>query len=311
MIDVSIIIVNWNTNKVTLECLDSIYAQPSKINFEIILIDNNSSDNSVESISTHYPDVILIANKDNIGFAGANNQGMKIAQGRYLLLLNSDTLVLDNAIDKVVTFADKNPYAGIVGCKVLNSDRSLQPTCSMFGSILNWLIFISFLYKIFPRSQFWGREQMTWWSRDDTREVDIVTGCFMLVRKTAFEIVGGMDASFFMYCEEIDWCWRFKKAGWPCLFTPEAEIIHHGGVSAARYGAKRAQIKDRSTVKLFFKLWPRWKAYIGLGLLCTFYISRIVLLAPLALNQKFRPVLANHFSGLWGIIKTRGYKQER
>ena len=220
-VDVSIVIVNWNTKKLLYDCLTSVYATTKEVSFEVIVIDNASRDGSVEMIKSDFPKVELIANTENRGFAAANNQGISIAVGRYILFLNSDTIVLSNAIDKVVAFTDLHEDAAVVGCRVLNPDVTLQPTCFMFPSILNMILSVSYLYKLFPGNRFFGRERMTWWSRDDERLVDVVTGCFMLVRHRAIEDVGIMDERFFMYGEETDWCYRFKQAGWKVMFTPE------------------------------------------------------------------------------------------
>lgn len=231
-IDLSIIVVNWNTRDILWDCLKSVYEQTKDISFEVIVIDNASSDDSVKMVKSEYPQVVLIENNVNRGFAAANNQGMQVAKGRYVLLLNSDTIVLDSAIQKTLAFATQHPEAAVVGCKVLNPNRSLQPTCFMFPSLLNLFLSSTYLYKLFPHNRFFGREQMTWWARDDVREVEVVTGCFMLVRKEAIVQVGMMDESFFMYAEETDWCYHFKKADWKLLFTPDSQIIHLGGQSS-------------------------------------------------------------------------------
>jgi hypothetical protein len=231
-LDVSVIIVNWNTRDILRNCLLSIYEQTNEIDFEVIVVDNASTDGSVEMVKRDFPHSSLIENVGNRGFAAANNQGLKIAKGPYILLLNSDTVVLDGAIQKTVAFAKQHPEAAVIGCKVLNPDRSLQPTCFMFPSLLNMFLSSTYMYKLFPKSKFFGREQMTWWNRNDVREVDVVTGCFMLVKKKAIEQVGMMDEQFFMYAEETDWCYRLKKAGWKLLFTPDAQIIHFGGQSS-------------------------------------------------------------------------------
>jgi GT2 family glycosyltransferase len=233
MMDVSILIVNWNTKRLLSDCLKSVYENAGDVEYEVIVVDNASTDGSQEMIKRDFRQVVLMENQDNRGFAAANNQGMAVAKGRYVLLLNSDTVVLKNAIANTVAFADAHPRAGVVGCRVLNPDRTLQPTCFMYPSILNMLLSSTYLYKLFSRSRFFGREQMTWWDRDDVREVDVVTGCFMLVRREAIEQVGLLDEQFFMYGEETDWCYRFRKSGWAMMFTPEAEIIHYGGQSAS------------------------------------------------------------------------------
>lgn len=227
----SIIIVNWNTKQLLRDCLTSVYEHAGDVDYEIIVIDNASADGSAEMVKSDFRQVILIENTENRGFAAANNQGMAIAKGKYVLLLNSDTVVLDNAIADTVRFADENPQAAVTGCRVQNPDRTLQPTCFMFPSLLNMLLSSTYLYKLFPKNRFFGREQMTWWDRSDVRQVDVVTGCFMLVRREAIDKVGVMDERFFIYGEETDWCRRFKQAGWKVMFTPSANIIHLGGQS--------------------------------------------------------------------------------
>jgi GT2 family glycosyltransferase len=304
-IDVSVIIVNWNTRDLVRQCLRSLYVQIPSISFEVIVVDNGSTDGSVEVIQLEFPQVKLLVNRDNRGFAAANNQGMAIAQGRYLLLINSDTIVLDRAIDKTVAYADLHPDTAVTGCRVLNTDRSLQNTCFMFPSILNWLLFSTYLYRLFPGNHFFGREQMTWWARDDAREVDVVTGCYMLVRKEAIEEVGPMDERFFMYAEETDWCYRFRANGWKNRFTPDAEIIHFGGASAAKLGARRAELANASFVQYMFKHWSRPRAIIGVYMIALFYVSRLSVLIPKQLfkrhlgNQK---LIENHWAGLKDIL---------
>ena len=250
--DVTIIIVNWNTKDLLHDCLNSVIEQTKKVEYEIVVVDNNSTDGSALMVRNNFKQVVLIANTDNRGFAAANNQAMKVAKGRYVLLLNSDTIVLDRAIEKTIAFADNNPEVGVTGCRVLNPDASLQQTCFMFPSVLNMFLSCTYLYKFFPKSRFFGREQMTWWDRNDTREVDVVTGCFMLVRKDAIEKVGMMDEEYFMYGEETDWCFRFKKGGWKIMFTPAGQIIHYGGQSTSQVKAEMV-LQLRGSILLFIK----------------------------------------------------------
>jgi GT2 family glycosyltransferase len=188
--DVSVIIVNWNTKEHLRNCLTSIYEQAGDVNYEIVVVDNASIDGSAEMLRDEFQDVILIENTENRGFAAANNQGIAVAKGRYVLLLNSDTIILDNCITKMISFADTQPQAGVIGCRVLNQDYTLQQTCFMFPSILNLILGCTYLYKIFPKSKFFGRENMTWWDASEVREVDYVRGCFMLIRREAIEQVG-------------------------------------------------------------------------------------------------------------------------
>jgi len=237
-VDVTIVIVNWNTRDILRHCLRTIYEQTRGIEFEVIVVDNASIDGSAEMVRQDFPQAILQVNRTNAGYAAANNQGMKASRGRYILVLNSDTLILDRAIEKMVDFADAHPQAGVLGCRVRNPDGTLQPTCFMFPSALNSLLSALYLNKLFPHSRFFSREVMTWWDRGDVREVEVVTGCFMLVRREALDEVGWMDERFFMYAEETDWCYRFRKAGWQVLFAPVAEIVHLGGQSTAKRSAE-------------------------------------------------------------------------
>ena len=309
-IDVSIIIVNWNTCDLLQQCLQSVYAQTSSIDYEVIVVDNGSTDGSVEMVQREFGQAKLLANSDNRGFAAANNQGMAIAKGRYVLLLNSDTIVLDRAIEKTVAFADQHPDTAVTGCRVLNPDYTLQSSCFMFPSFLNWFLFTTYLYRLFPRSRFFGREQMTWWSRNDSREVDVVTGCYMLVRKEAIDEVGLMDERFFMYAEETDWCYRFKAKGWKNRFTPDAEIIHIGGASAAKLGARRAQMIDQSMVRYMFKHWSRPRAVIGVYMNALFYLIRLAVLLPKQLfcrRVTDEKVIENHWTGLKHILSYKRY----
>ncbi len=250
--DVSIIVVNWNTQDILRNCLKSIYEQGGEVALEVIVVDNASTDGSADMVRKDFPQVILIENSENRGFAAANNQGIAKAMGRYILLLNSDTVILDKAIEKTISFADAHPESAVVGCRVLNPDRTLQPTCFMFPSILNMLLLTTYLYKLFPKSRFFGRERMTWWSRNDIREVDVVTGCFMLVRCEAIEQVGLLDERFFIYGEETDWCCRFKNAGWKVMFTPYTNIIHLGGQSTQKK-ATAMVVQLRKSILQFMK----------------------------------------------------------
>jgi len=281
--DVSIIIVSWNTRDILKDCLESVYKQSENIEFEVIVVDNASADGSAETVKKDFPQVILVKNSENRGFAAANNQGMAIARGRYVLLLNSDTLVLDQAITKIVSFADDNPKVAVIGCRVLNPDKTLQPTCFMFPSILNMFLSSSYLYKLFPRSRFFGRERMTWWNRDDIKEVDVVTGCFMLVRPEAIKQVGMMDEQFFMYGEETDWCYRFKQAGWKVVFAPVGEIIHFGGRSAKLHPGP-VLLQLRGSILCFIKKHrSRMQYVLACVLVSAFFTLRVPVWAVLAL----------------------------
>jgi len=271
--DVSIVIVNWNTKELLRDCLKSVFEQAGDVDCEVIVIDNASTDGSVEMLKTDVGNVILIENAENRGFAAANNQAMAVAKGRYVLLLNSDTVVLEDCLANIVSFADANPQTAVVGCRVLNHDRTLQPTCFMFPSVLNMLLSSTYLYKLFPKSRFFGREHMIWWDASDVREVDVVRGCFMLVRREAIEQVGVMDEQFFMYGEETDWCYRFKKNGWKVTFTPTGQIIHLGGASS-RQDESRMRLQLSASILLFFRKHTSWVRYAFACLLTALFFQQ-------------------------------------
>jgi GT2 family glycosyltransferase len=304
-VDVSIVIVNWNTKDLLRQCIRSVYAESPSIRCEVIVVDNGSTDGSIEMVRQEFILVNLLVQSDNLGFAAANNIGIAAATGRYVLLLNSDTVVLDRAIEKTIDYADAHPGVAVIGCRALNPDYSLQNTCFMFPSILNLVLFSAYLYRLFPKSRFFGRELMTWWLRDDPREVEVVTGCYMLVRKEAIDDVGLMDERFFMYYEETDWCLRFRAKGWKNQFTPDAEIIHIGGASTAKIGPQRARLKNRSFVRYVFKHWPKWKAIVGVFLFGLFHASRLAILVPKRLflrNAHDQKLVESHWVGLKDIF---------
>lgn len=300
--DVSIIIVSWDTCDILRDCLASIYEQTRNIAFEVIVVDNASKDGSPEMVNTEFPQAVLLANADNKGFAVANNQGIAIAKGYYVLLLNSDTVVLDRAIEKTMAFADAHSDAAVVGCRVLNADRSLQHSCSKLPALWDRILFAAGLVRLFPRNPTFARPVMSWWDHDCVREVEVISGCYMLVKKEAIDQVGGFDERFFMYCEEVDWCKRFREAGWKILFTPEAQIIHLGGGSAKKYSCRRVSIKDQATIRYMFKHWTGTQARLGVVSMVMFYVPRIIFCLPFRLVGRRKDELENHWAGLKGLL---------
>lgn len=259
--DVSIVIVAWNVKNLLHECLKSVFEQTRDIEFEVVYVDNASSDGSVEMVADEFTGVRIIKNEQNAGFIKANNQAIPQCKGRYVLLLNSDTVVLDNAIAKMVRFADTHTDSAVVGCKVLNPDKTLQRTCFMFPSALNMLLSATYLYKIFPKNRFFGRERMTWWDFNDVREVETVCGCCSLVRKEAIDLVGLMDERYFVYGDDPDWCYRFKKAGWKVMYTPEPQIIHYGG-QTTQHRRREFRWQLHGSELIFIKLYKGWMEFI-------------------------------------------------
>jgi GT2 family glycosyltransferase len=227
----SIIIVSWNARKHLVNCLNSILAN-ERGRCEIIVVDNNSTDGSPEMVESQFPHVKLIRNKENLGFARANNIGIRVCTGRYICLINSDVIVLDGCIDKLMEFMSKNPSIGMAGPRILNPDHSLQFSCFHFPGIRNNLSQALGLNKLFPKSPFFSEQTMKYWAHDCERKVDVLNGCFWIVRREAIDKVGLLDEKFFFYGEDIDWCKRFNDAGWDVKFYPGAEAIHFGGASS-------------------------------------------------------------------------------
>ena len=272
---VSIIIVSWNTREVLRACIESVFENSGGVSVQVIVVDNASSDGSAEMVREKFGDVKLIVNSENRGFAAANNQGILAADGKYILLLNSDTVVLDNAIKKTVDFAEVHSDAGVVGCKILNPDMSLQRSCFMFPSILNMLLSTTYLYKVFAKNKFFGRERMSWWEFDSVRQVDVVMGCFMLLRKDVIDKTGMMDERFFMYAEETDLCYRVKQAGFKTYFVPGAQIIHLGGQSSAKVRGQMIIQLRLSVLKFIKKHYSGLSYYAACVLVGMFFAVRV------------------------------------
>ena len=286
--DVSVIIINWNTRQLLYDCLKSMKDTTKNITYEVIVVDNNSSDDSVEMLAEQFPDVKLIVNDKNLGFAAANNQGIEISQGRYVLLLNSDTILYEGAIEKNVIYADDNLDAAVFGCRVMNSVNSVGMTCFSFPTLLNLFFTMTGLEQAFKMNRLFGRERMRWWPRDTFRRVDVVTGMYMFVRKNAIDEVGAMDDSFFFYYEEADWCYRFAKAGWKALFNPEAIIMHvgGGGQSSVNEALKMFVQKQKSCLIYFRKHKGPLKTFIARMLLAISYAIRSLYWSSIVMWKK-------------------------
>ena len=263
---VSILIVSYNTREMTLACISSAFEQ-TRSSFEIIVVDNASSDGSADAIENDFPSVRLIRSRTNLGFAKANNLAAQTANGEFLLLLNPDTVVLDRAVDHLIMFASERSEAGIWGGRTIFADGTLNPTsCWRFMSLWSLFAAASGLTTLWRASFFLNPEGYGGWHRDCVREVDIVTGCLFLIRHDLWKRLQGFDENFFMYAEEADLCYRARKVGARPMMTPEATIIHYDGASERLLSAKL--IKLLSGKVLFIKKhWPRWKSIVGVLLL--------------------------------------------
>ncbi|HUF56672.1 MAG TPA: glycosyltransferase family 2 protein [Thermohalobaculum sp.] len=262
----SILIVSYETREMTLEAIRSARAETAAPH-EIIVVDNASTDGSAEAIARAFPEIRLMAESRNHGFARATNLAAAEARGEYLLLLNPDTVVLDGAIDRLLAFARARPAAMIWGGRTLYADGTLNPTsCWARMSLRSLACQAAGLGTLFPRSRLFSPESYGGWQRDSEREVDIVTGCFLMIERAFWQRLGGFDPTFVMYGEEADLCLRARALGARPRITPEARIVHHVGASSTVEARKQVMLlKARTT--LIRRHFPGWRRPIALALL--------------------------------------------
>lgn len=271
----SIIVVSYNTREMTLACLASVFETAGDVNFEILVVENASSDGSAEAIAAAYPDesrLRMTVLQENIGFARANNLAAETARGHFLLLLNPDTVVLPNALQALLAFAADRPQAKIWGGRTWFADMTLNATSCTGGQTL-WSCFsMAFgLNSLFSRSEFFNPEYYGFWQCDRIREVDIVTGCFLLIETGFWRELEGFDPKFFMYAEEADLCIRARALGARPTVTPEASIIHHGGASEPARAPKMMR-QFGAKVALMDKHWSAPASVLGRWL----YLLRVL-----------------------------------
>lgn len=260
-IQLSIIIVSFNTKDLTRQCIQHVEKYAKDMAYELIVVDNASSDGSALMIEQEFPWVHLIRLRKNMGFAGGNIPAMKQAKGRYVLLLNSDAFVSEDVLQNTVTYMDQHPGMGILGCKLTNPDGSLQPSARMLPSPLNKLLHITGLASRFPGSRFFGRVDFSWWDHSRPRSVGWVVGAFFLIRGSCMAEIGLLDDRYFLYFEEIDYCLKARRKGWDVVFYPYAQVIHLGGQSAVKVPGKistkgRQMVSIRLTSE--FRYYRKW-----------------------------------------------------
>jgi len=227
----SVVLVNYNTRDLTRECLASLYRETVQTDLEVILVDNGSTDGSADMVAREFPGVVLLRNPCNEGFSRANNQGIAVARGEYILLLNTDTVVLDRAVEKTLAFMRAHPEADVAGCRLLNADRSTQPSARSFPNTRNLFWLATLLNAVFPKSRVFGQFDLTWFGYDRVLEVDTVIGAFLMAKRSAFGLVGGFDEKFYFYGDEADLLKRMRDAGCRVFFFPGADVVHYGGGS--------------------------------------------------------------------------------
>ena len=242
--ELSIIIVNYNTKDITRACLDSIRKYSEGAAWEVIVVDNGSTDGSREMLKK-FSDLTLILNKKNLGFAKANNKGIKIAKGKYILLLNSDTEIREDSIQTMLRFMDGHPQAGAATCRLDLISGSMDPACHR-GFPTPWAAFtyMTGLEKIFPASHIFGQYHMGYKNLTIPHQVDCISGAFFLVRREALDQVGLLDEDYFMYAEDIDWAYRLKEHGWEVWFNPEAAVLHKKKQSGRAHAVRSHQVES-------------------------------------------------------------------
>lgn len=286
--DVSVVIVNWNTRDLLQQTLTTLYKETTSTSFETIVVDNGSVDGSADLVRREWPQVCLVASPTNLGFAAGNNLGFRECRGRYILLLNSDTIILPSTVGGMAQFLDGHPDTGCVGCLHLNDDGSLQRSTGDFPNFIEDSLFYTDLYRIPPVRAYLRRRFIWWGDHERVREVDWVNGACMMVRREVVEQIGGLDEGYFIYGEEVDWCYCMREAGFRVYFTPEAEVIHLGGKAMDRVPADRIVLKYTSQYRFYRKYYPLWHRLVLRAAVTAFALVRIVLLFFLLVVAPFR-----------------------
>lgn len=282
------VIVNWNTCGYLRQCLQSLSAEAqSSSQAEVIVVDNASTDGSAEMVRQEFPWVKLVANSRNAGYAKGNNQGILLAEGRYVLLLNPDTVVPTGALGKLIAWMDSHPDVGAVGVRLLNPDGSVQPSCRSFPEPAYLLYESLGLTLLFPRSRRFGAYRMTWFRHDREMDVDQPMGSALAIRRETVEDVGLLDEEFPIFFNEVDWCYRARQKGWRIMFTPEVEIVHYGGRSTSQVRLSAILESHRSLVRFYRKHYRNrmfWTIYVLVIL--SIYAGAIVRLGWAALQNR-------------------------
>ncbi len=282
--DLSIIITSYNTKELTVACLESIFEHTEKVNYEVIVVDNASRDNSVDAISKIKNQNVKIQikikkNSRNLGFAKGNNQGVKASSGKYILLLNSDTLLTANILDPLVAWMEANPEVGVFSCRLKNKDGTTQATGGYFPTLLRvatWMFFIDDIPFISPLISSYHPKASFY---NQSRFLDWVTGAFFLTRREVWEENNGFDEGYFMYVEEMDYCFRAKKRGWQVSYDPKFSLIHYGGASSKTSFPIVSEFKG---LKIFYKKhMPSWQLLLLRIMLKAGGAMRMILLGAL------------------------------
>ncbi|HEY6272597.1 MAG TPA: glycosyltransferase family 2 protein [Terriglobales bacterium] len=256
--ELSVVILCWNDRKVIADCLRSIYAGTQSTEFEVIVSDNASSDESVEFIRMNFPQVRVLENSTNLRFSKGNNVGIRACKGHWILILNPDTMIHDGALDRWIQFADQHPEAGAFACRVLNADGSHQGCAQPFPTVWREWIAALYLRSLGYISDAFSSDKYVRWKGDTERTIDWHAGCSLLVRAGLLKRLGGFDEQFYYYYEDVDLCHRIWDAGYPIVYTPEATITHLGGQSTTqRFPIPFELDKYRNRYRYYYKYFGR------------------------------------------------------
>ncbi len=289
MIDISVIVVNYNVRYFIEQCLISVFKAKQDLNIEVIVVDNNSVDNSVAAIKKKFPDVYLIANKENVGFAKANNQAIKIAKGKYFLLLNPDTLIEEDTLTKIYNFMERHPKAGALGVKMIDGEGKFLPESKRsLPTISSSLFRFSGLSKLFPGSKLFNRYNLGHLDENKVHEIEVLSGAFMFIRTKILPDIGYLDEDFFMYGEDIDYSYRIQKAGYKIYYYPNTTIVHFKGEST-----KKSSIKYHNIFYKAMAIFAR-KHYGGKRINPLLWIINFAVFG-LALSSYLNKVLKRYF----------------
>jgi len=257
-IEISVVIVGWNAKHYLELCLESLASAPPRRSMEVLVVDNASTDDSVEMIETKFPWVKLIKSPENLGFSKGNNVAIRQTQGRYIALVNPDVIVFPGCLDALADFLDQNPKAGNVGPRVFNPDMTQQSTCRRFPTLWNNFCSATALATTFTKSRIFAGEHMWFFPHDRTLAVDVLVGCFSMIRRETLDVVGLLDENLFMYGDDVDWCRRCWNAGWEVVFFPGARAIHDRGKITAAYPVRFAVAQQRSVLYYWSKHHSFW-----------------------------------------------------
>jgi N-acetylglucosaminyl-diphospho-decaprenol L-rhamnosyltransferase len=296
--EVAIVIVTYNSAGEIEECLESVFAQRDTVTQQVIVVDNDSKDHTVELVRSRFPEVELLIPGKNLGFAAGVNYGANHSDAEFVLLLNPDTVILDHAVDKIVTFARKRPGPALYGGRTLNPDGSVEPgSCWGEPTLWSMAMFGLGLTTLFPKHPLLDPESLGGWNRDTAREVGVITGCFLLTPKTVWDELGGMDERYFMYGEDVDFAMRARRAGYPSVICPDATLLHEGGKSSET-PVHKTLLLYRGKASLVRTHWSGAHQTLGLFFLAAGAGVRAVI-ADVAKFFLKREVAAGRWQTLW------------